>query len=151
MPRPAPIFVNGTEGSAVQYSPCCFPLPGDPIIGYITRGRGVSVHRANCPNVTNLRSDLDRIIEVEWAINTKSAFNASLQIEGDNRPGTLSQISQQISSLNVSIQSISGKPMADDRYIIEMTFEVANTEQLNVIIRNLKKLKCVSEVYRMNR
>ena len=68
-----------------------------------------------------------------------------------HRPGTLSQISQQISSLNVSIQSISGKPMADDRYIIEMTFEVANTEQLNVIIRNLKKLKCVSEVYRMNR
>ena len=113
--------------------------------------RGVSVHRADCPNVANLQSDLDRIIEVEWAINTKSAFNASLQIEGDNRPGTLSQISQQISSLNVSIQSISGKPVADDRYIIEMTFEVANTEQLNVIIRNLKKLKCVSEVYRMNR
>ena len=145
------IIVKGDPGMAVRFGNCCNPLPGDPIIGYITRGRGVSVHRADCPNVANLLSDLERIIEVEWAINTKSAFNASLQIEGDNRPGTLSQISQQISSLNVSIQSISGKPMADDRYIIEMTFEVANTEQLNVIIRNLKKLKCVSEVYRMNR
>lgn len=145
------IIVKGDPGMAVRFGNCCNPLPGDPIIGYVTRGRGVSVHRANCPNVTNLQSDLDRIIDVEWAINTKSAFNASLQIEGDNRPGTLSQISQQISSLNVSIQSISGKPMADDRYIIEMTFEVANTEQLNVIIRNLKKLKCVSDVYRMNR
>ena len=145
------IIVRGDPGMAVRFGNCCNPLPGDPIIGYITRGRGVSVHRANCPNVANLQSDLDRIIEVEWAINTKSAFNASLQIEGDNRPGTLSQISQQISSLNVSIQSISGKPAADDRYIIEMTFEVANTEQLNVIIRNLKKLKCVSDVYRMNR
>ncbi|MDP3447175.1 MAG: bifunctional (p)ppGpp synthetase/guanosine-3',5'-bis(diphosphate) 3'-pyrophosphohydrolase [Eubacteriales bacterium] len=145
------IIVKGDPGMAVRFGNCCNPLPGDPIIGYITRGRGVSVHRASCPNVTNLRNDLDRIIEVEWAINTKSAFNASLQIEGDNRPGTLSSISQQISSLNVSIQSISGKPMPDDRYIIEMTFEVANTEQLNVIIRNLKKLKCVSDVYRMNR
>jgi len=145
------IIVKGDPGMAVRFGNCCNPLPGDPIIGYVTRGRGVSVHRANCPNVTNLQSDLDRIIDVEWAINTKSAFNASLQIEGDNRPGTLSQISQQISSLNVSIQSISGKPAADDRYIIEMTFEVANTEQLNVIIRNLKKLKCVSDVYRMNR
>ena len=145
------IIVKGDPGMAVRFGNCCNPLPGDPIIGYITRGRGVSVHRATCPNVANLRSDLDRIIEVEWAINTKSAFNASLQIEGDNRPGTLSQISQQISSLNVSIQSISGKPVADDRYIIDMTFEVANTEQLNVIIRNLKKLKCVSDVYRMNK
>ena len=145
------IVVRGDPGMAVRFGNCCNPLPGDPIIGYITRGRGVSVHRADCPNVANLQNDLDRIIEVEWAINTGSAFNASLQIEGDNRPGTLSQISQQLSSLNVSIQSISGKPMPDDRYIIEMTFEVANTEQLNVIIRNLKKLKCVSDVYRMNR
>lgn len=145
------IIVKGDPGMAVRFGNCCNPLPGDPIIGYITRGRGVSVHRADCPNVTNLQSDLERIIEVEWAINTKSAFNASLQIEGDNRPGTLSAISAQISSMNVSIQSISGRPMPDERYIIEMTFEVSNTEQLNVIIRNLKKLKCVSEVYRMNR
>ncbi len=145
------IIVKGDPGMAVRFGNCCNPLPGDPIIGYITRGRGVSVHRANCPNVTNLRSDLDRIIEVEWAINTKSAFNASLQIEGVNKPGTLSAISAQISSLNVSIQSISGRPMPDDRYVIEMTFEVANTEQLNVIIRNLKKLKCVNDIYRMNR
>jgi guanosine-3',5'-bis(diphosphate) 3'-pyrophosphohydrolase len=145
------IIVKGDPGMAVRFGNCCNPLPGDPIIGYVTRGRGVSVHRASCPNVANLQNDLDRIIEVSWAINTKSAFNASLQIEGENRPGTLSSISQQISSLNVSIQSISGKPISDDRYIIEMTFEVANTEQLNVIIRNLKKLKCVSDVFRMNR
>ncbi len=145
------IIVKGDPGMAVRFGNCCNPLPGDPIIGYITRGRGVSVHRADCPNVSNLRTDLDRIIEVEWAINNKSSFNASLQIEGDNRPGTLSSISAQISSMNVSIQSISGRPMPDDRYIIEMTFEVSNTEQLNVIIRNLKKLKCVSDVYRMNR
>ena len=145
------IIVKGDPGMAVRFGNCCNPLPGDPIIGYITRGRGVSVHRMDCPNVANLLSEKDRIIDVEWAINAKSSFNASLQIEGENRPGTLSQISATLSGLNISIQSISGRPMADERYIIEMTFEVANTEQLNVIIKNLKKLKCVGEVHRMNR
>lgn len=145
------IIVKGDPGMAVRFGNCCNPLPGDPIVGYITRGRGVSVHRTDCPNVANLRADEDRIIEVEWAINARSAFNASLQIEGDNRPGTLSQISATLSGLNISIQSINGRPTPDGRYIIEMSFEVANTEQLNVIIKNLKKLKCVSEVYRMNR
>ena len=145
------IIVKGDPGMAVRFGNCCNPLPGDPIIGYITRGRGVSVHRADCPNVSSLRTEADRIIDVEWAINTRSAFNASLQIEGDNRPGTLSQISATLSGLNISIQSINGRPVADGRYIIEMMFEVANTEQLNVIIKNIKKLKCVSEVYRMNR
>ncbi|MEN6418474.1 MAG: bifunctional (p)ppGpp synthetase/guanosine-3',5'-bis(diphosphate) 3'-pyrophosphohydrolase, partial [Clostridiaceae bacterium] len=145
------IVVKGDPGMAVRFGNCCNPLPGDPIIGYITRGRGVSVHRADCPNVSSLRTEEDRIIDVEWAINTRSAFNASLQIEGENRPGTLSQISATLSGLNISIQSINGRPVADGRYIIEMMFEVANTEQLNVIIKNIKKLKCVSEVYRMNR
>ncbi len=145
------IIVRGDPGMAVRFANCCNPLPGDPIIGYITRGRGVSVHRADCTNAANLRSDIDRIIEVEWVINAKSSFNASLQIYAENRPGTLSQVSTTLSGLNISIQSISGKPTADDRYVIEMTFEVTNTEQLNVIIRSLKKLKCVSEVYRMNR
>jgi GTP pyrophosphokinase len=145
------IIVKGDPGMAVRFGNCCNPLPGDPIMGYITRGRGVSVHRMDCPNVSNLLADKDRIIDVEWAINSKSSFNASLQIEGDNRPGTLSQISATLSGLNISIQSISGRPMADDRYVIEMTFEVSNTEQLNVIIKNLKKLKCVGEVHRMNR
>jgi len=145
------IIVKGDPGMAVRFGNCCNPLPGDPIIGYITRGRGVSVHRADCPNVANLRTDKARIIEVEWAINSKSAFNASLQIEGENQTGTLSKISATLSALNISIQSISGRPASDGRYIIEMTFEVTNTEQLNVIIKNLKKLKCVNEVYRMNR
>ncbi len=145
------IIVKGDPGMAVRFGNCCNPLPGDPIIGYITRGRGVSVHRMDCPNVSNLLVEKDRIIDVEWAINSKSSFNASLQIEGENKPGTLSQISATLSGLNISIQSISGRPMADDRYIIEMTFEVTNTEQLNVIIKNLKKLKCVGEVHRMNR
>ena len=89
--------------------------------------------------------------DVKWAINTKSSFDASVQIIAEDKPGTISEISLQLSGLNVSIQGINGKPMSDGRYVMEMTFNVTNTEQLNVIIKNLKKLKCVDEVYRMNR
>ncbi len=144
------IIVHGDPGMAVRFGNCCNPLPGDPIIGYITRGRGVSVHRADCSNVSNLQTDMDRIIEVAWAINTRSSFNASVQVVADDLPGTVSEISMQLSGLNISIQSISGHADQAGSYIVEMTFAVTNTEQLNVIIRNLKKLKCVHEVYRMN-
>ena len=145
------IIVMGNPGMAVRFGNCCNPLPGDEIVGYITRGRGVSVHRTDCPNVTNLRADEDRIVDVRWAINTKSSFDASVQIVAEDRPGTISDISLQLSGLNVSIQGITGKPAADGKYIMEMTFTVTNTEQLNVIIKNIRKLKCVDEVYRMNR
>ena len=145
------IIVMGNPGMAVRFGNCCNPLPGDEIVGYITRGRGVSVHRADCPNVTNLREDEDRIVDVRWAINTKSSFDASVQIVAEDRPGTITEISSQLSGLNVSIQGINGKPAADGKYVMELTFNVTNTEQLNVIIKNLKKLRCVDEVYRMNR
>ena len=145
------VIVKGDPGMAVRFGNCCTPLPGDPIIGYITRGRGVSVHRADCANAANLRSEMDRIIEVSWAINAKSAFNASLQVHAEDRPGTISDISSTLSSLNISIQGLNGRPTQDGKYIVEMTFPVTNTEQLNVVVRNLKKLKCVSEDYRMNR
>ena len=145
------IIVKGDPGMAVRFGNCCNPLPGDPIVGYITRGRGVSVHRSDCPNVANLRTDMDRMIEVTWAINAKSAFNASVQIHVQDRPGVLSEITTQLSGMNVSIQGINGKPTQEGKYLVEMTFAVTNAEQLNVIIKNIKKLKCVDEVYRMNR
>lgn len=144
------VIVHGDPGMAVRFGNCCNPLPGDPIIGYITRGRGVSVHRADCPNVENLYKEQDRIIEVKWAIGANSPFNASVQIHADNRPGTILEISALLSGLNISIQGLSGKPSHDGSYVVEMTFVVNNAEQLSYIIRNLKNLKCVNEVYRIH-
>ena len=145
------IIVKGDPGMAVRFGNCCNPLPGDPIIGYITRGRGVSVHRADCTNAANLMTESDRIIDVSWAINARSSFNASVQITADDKPGTITEISATLAGMNISIQAMSGHPDATGAYIIEMTFAVTNTEQLNVIIKNLNKLKCVREVFRMNR
>ena len=152
--KPVPvngIVVHGDPGMAVRFGNCCNPLPGDPIVGYITRGRGVSVHRADCPNVESLRKDQGRMIEVEWAVGANSAFNASVQIHADNRPGTILEISALLSGLNINIQGLSGKPSSDGKFIIEMTFVVNNAEQLSYIMRNLRNLKCVNEVYRVHR
>lgn len=144
------IIVRGDPGMAVRFGNCCNPLPGDDIIGYITRGRGVSVHRADCTNAKNLCMDGDRIIDVEWAVNAKSAFNASVQLHAEDKPGTLSEISAMLSGLNVSIQAMSGRPLQEGKYVMDMTFAVTDADQLNIIMRNLKKLKCVHDVYRIN-
>ena len=91
------------------------------------------------------------MIEVEWAVGANSAFNASVQIHADNRPGTILEISALLSGLNINIQGLSGKPSSDGKFIIEMTFVVNNAEQLSYIMRNLRNLKCVNEVYRVHR
>ena len=155
-PKPAPVPINGIivrgdPGMVVRFGNCCNPLPGDPIIGYITRGRGVSVHREDCPNAANLKQDTDRMIDVAWAINVRSSFRASLQLHCVDRPGTISEVTAKLSEMNINIQGISGKETQENNYIIEMTFMVSNADQLNAIIRELKKLRSVKEVYRLNR
>ena len=147
------IIVKGDPGMAVRFGNCCNPLPGDPIIGYITRGRGVSVHRTNCSNVAGLLKDQDRIIEVEWAVNAKSSFNASVHIHAEDGPSTVSEICSVLTSMNVNLQSINGQRVdrsGEGNYIVEMTFSVTNGEQLNMIMKSLKKLKCVNDVHRGN-
>ena len=143
------IIVRGDPGMAVRFGNCCNPLPGDEIVGYITRGRGVSVHRVDCPNVTQLRHDVDRIIDVEWAINVNSSFEASVEIHANDTPGSLAEITSMLSSLNISLRSIAGKTHTEGKYVITMTFAVTNAEQLNVIMKKLKSLNSVNEVYRV--
>ncbi len=145
------IIVRGDPGMAVRFGNCCNPLPGDAIIGYITRGRGVSVHRADCTNAANLTNDRDRVIPVEWAVSARSSFNASVLVHADNRPGTITDISALLSSLNINIQSINGRPGHEEQYLVEMTFAVTNAEQLNVIMKNIRKIKCVRDVHRISK
>ena len=142
------IIVKGFPDMAVRFSNCCNPLPGDPIIGYVTRGRGVSVHRADCTNAANLIKDRDRIIEVEWTVNASSSFNASIHIHAEDKPGTITEICQQLSSMNVNVVSINGNRTKEGQYLVDLSFPVTNADQLNVIMKNIRKLKCVSDVHR---
>ncbi len=144
------IVVKGDPNMTVRFAQCCNPVRGDDIMGYITRGRGVSVHRTDCPNADALRSDIERIIEVEWSDNVKSSYTASIQILASERTGLLMEVSQQILNLNLSMKTMNAKADENDDVTIQISFDVKDTEQLNTVIKNLKKIRLVKDVYRMN-
>lgn len=143
------IIVKGDSGLAVHFGNCCNPLPGDPIIGYITRGRGVSVHRSDCPNAKTLMHEADRLIEVEWAEKTMNDFDASVEVIGLNRPGTVLEVSALLSGMNINILGMNAKPTPDGKYIMDMNFAVEGAEHLNHIIKSLSNLKCVLDAHRI--
>ena len=142
------IYVHGDPGMAVFFANCCNPLPGDPIIGYITRGRGISVHRADCKKAENLLRDQERIIEVEWAEEENSTFSASIRVVVVDKAGSLMAVSKVLTNLNVNMTSLRSRIGDEGSAIFEMSFSVTGTEQLKIIIANLKKLPEVIDVYR---
>ena len=133
----------------VFFGSCCSPLPGDPIVGYITRGRGVSVHRADCKNVENLMREEARIIEVEWASEEHSTFTVTIRVRVVDKAGSLLEVSKTLMSLNVNITNLSSRSTEAGDALMDMTFSVSGTEQLRMILSNLQKLPEVIEAYRM--
>ncbi|MEG1547158.1 MAG: bifunctional (p)ppGpp synthetase/guanosine-3',5'-bis(diphosphate) 3'-pyrophosphohydrolase [Clostridia bacterium] len=144
------IIVKGEPNMVVRFAQCCSPLPGDDIIGYVTRGRGVSIHRRDCANADDLLMDEDRIIDVEWANDVRSSYTAAIQIVANERPGVLMELSQQLANLNISIKSMTAKTDHNEVVMVQMSFDVTGADQLNSIIKNLKKVKSVTTVYRIN-
>ncbi len=144
------VIVRGEPNMVIRFAQCCAPVPGDKIIGYITRGRGVSVHREDCPNAADLRNDTDRIIEVEWAGDERSSYTANIHIEATDRPGVLMDVSQTLMNLNISMKAINAKADRNQTVSVQLSFDVNNASQLNNVIKNMKKLKGITDVYRVN-
>ena len=143
------IFVHGDPGMAIFFANCCNPLPGDAIIGYITRGRGVSIHRADCKNAISLLKEPDRIIEVEWAAEEKSTFSATIRLRVVDKAGTLMEVSKVLMSLNVNMTSLQSRSTDEGDAIMDMTFTVTGSEQLKIILNNLRKLPEVIDAFRV--
>ena len=143
------IFVHGDPGMAIFFANCCNPLPGDAIIGYITRGRGVSIHRADCKNAISLLKEPDRIIEVEWAAEEKSSFSATIRLRVVDKAGTLMEVSKVLMSLNVNMTSLQSRSPDEGDAIMDMTFTVTGSEQLKIILNNLRKLPEVIDAFRV--
>lgn len=144
------IRVVGQENMAVRFAGCCTPLPGDEIIGYITRGRGVSVHRRDCENAEALLRDADRIIQVEWATDEKTKYPVNITILATERVGLLMSISQMLMNMNINLRSINANQDSDDIVTVKLTFDVNNAEHLESILKNLKKVDGVTNVFRTN-
>ena len=145
------VIVKGESGMLVRFARCCSPLPGDSIVGYITRGRGVSVHRKDCVSLKDPEMEKDRLIEVEWENQGADAsYEADLRIISYNRTGLLAEISVMLATQEVPVSTISGHANKDSTYIFNVSIIIKNTQQLNKIIRDLQKWPDVIEVSRVS-
>ena len=149
--HPHGIIIHGDPGMAVQFGRCCNPLPGDPIVGYITRGRGVSIHRTDCKNMPSLSRETGRMIDIEWAAEAKGAFAASVRVHAVDRVGSLMEISKLLVGQNISVSDMNCRSQPEGHVTIDMSFMVASAEQLTLVLQSFKKLKVVIDVFRIDK
>ncbi|HOP99673.1 MAG TPA: bifunctional (p)ppGpp synthetase/guanosine-3',5'-bis(diphosphate) 3'-pyrophosphohydrolase [Acetivibrio clariflavus] len=142
------VIVKGIENCLVRISRCCNPVPGDEIIGYITRGRGVSVHRKDCPNVTNTIDGDTRLIEVEWYTANNVAYHAEITVLANDRTALLMDITNVIGEAKIPLKAINARTTKDQVAVMNLTIETTNTEQLEKIIKKIRKVEGVFEVTR---
>ena len=147
-PSDSGIIVKGIDNCLVKLSKCCNPLPGDEIIGYITKGRGVSVHRKDCVNVNELLKEENRIIDVQWCNQEKVIYTVEIEIFANDRNGLLADIVQKINESKAKLLGVNARATKERVAITEVTLEVDSLEGLNKIIRELRKIDSVYEVNR---
>jgi guanosine-3',5'-bis(diphosphate) 3'-pyrophosphohydrolase len=143
------IIVKGEGNMLVRMSRCCNPVPPDPIVGFITRGRGVSIHRADCSNLQDVGIDPARFIEVEWAQDAESAYQAELHLDIHDRAGMLVEVSSIISNMNIHMVAINARSK-NNVAAITLTVEIKNKAQLDNLIKQFKKMSDMIRVYRVN-
>ena len=144
------VIVKGYNDLTVRFAKCCNPLPGDAIIGYITRGRGVSVHRADCSNIVALNFDKSREIEVEWAGHQNTAFHVEIKVEGNDRQGLIVEISQLIYNMGLTLSNLNARSTKNGKFAFNIILEVSDIQDLEVLIEKIKQIRSVENVYRVN-
>lgn len=143
------ILVEGEGGLLVRLARCCNPIPGDPIVGYITRGRGVSVHRADCPNVLNDMDSLARVIEVDWDIGLDKVYTVQIAIICNDQSGVLTKLLAVPSEMKININSINAKPNRSNKTsTVIMGLDVKSAQQVSQLMTKLRRLKDVFSVTR---
>ncbi len=144
------VVVKGTSDVWVKLARCCTPVPGDEIVGFVTRGSGVSVHRADCVNVAALRRQPDRIVDVEWAPTANSLFLVAIQVEALDRARLLSDITRVLSDQHVNILSASVATGSDRVAKSRFTFEMADPKHLGHVLKAVRGVEGVFDAYRLN-
>jgi GTP pyrophosphokinase len=143
------VVVKGTSDVWVKLSRCCTPVPGDPIIGFVTRGNGVSVHRADCVNVDSLSQQPERMIEVEWAPTQSSVFLVAIQVEALDRSRLLSDVTRVLSDQHVNILSAAVQTSRDRVATSRFTFEMGDPKHLGHVLKAVRGVEGVYDVYRV--
>ncbi len=143
------VVVRGVDDVWVKLARCCTPVPGDPIVGFVTRGSGVSVHRADCGNVAELRAEPERIVDVEWAPTAGSVFLVQIQVEALDRSRLLSDVTRVLSDNHVNILSANVSTSRDRVAISRFTFEMGDPGHLDHVLTAVRRVEGVFDVYRV--
>ncbi|HZG56424.1 bifunctional (p)ppGpp synthetase/guanosine-3',5'-bis(diphosphate) 3'-pyrophosphohydrolase [Paenibacillus sp.] len=146
------VRVKGVDNLLVRFARCCNPVPGDDIIGYITRGRGVSVHRSDCANVAvtgEAGDEANRVIEVEWIGAAEANYSVDIEITGHDRRGLLNEVLQAVSESKTNMSAVSGRSDKNKVAMIHMTILIRNTEHLQSVVEKIKRVRDVYSVQRI--
>ena len=143
-------MVKGIDDILVRFAKCCTPVPGDDIIGYITRGRGVTIHRSDCENFEHTDDTENRFIEVAWANSANTSYTANVQVISLDRKGLLSEITIMMHDLDMVMSGINAKIDKNGIAVVNISIEISDIEELNKLMKKLKNLEDIIEVKRIS-
>ena len=146
--KKASLVIAGTEGMVVSYAKCCYPIPGDDVMGYLTAGRGVVIHRNTCGNLSNFRKQPEKWISVSWENNIEREFHTQIQAETRNRTGVLAEVAATIADCGSNIEQVEVLSRHDDCSVLTFLLQVRDRNHLARIMRNVRKMKSVLRVSR---
>jgi (p)ppGpp synthase/HD superfamily hydrolase len=149
VPQSGPLAIAGTEGMVVSYARCCFPIPNDPIMAYLSSGRGVVIHREVCGNLRNYRKQPDKWLSVAWQQSLDRLFNVEIRIDVSNRMGALAAIASNIASTDTNIEHVAVDERDGDASTLIFDLQVRDRKQLASVIRNLRRMPDVMRVTRV--
>lgn len=145
------VMVKGIDNVLIRFAQCCNPLPGDAIIGYITRGRGVSIHRGDCSNVlSHSQEESERVVEVVWAEQVDSTYPVDIQIYGMDKPRLVTEVMNTVLDTRTHILGINARVGKDNIAHIQLRIEIRNLEQLKTVMHKIRKVKDITEVKRIH-
>jgi len=149
--RASGVRIAGVDDVLVRLSKCCSPVPGDPIIGYVTIGRGVSVHRADCPNVAYMSATPERILQAQWGDNADMTHAVDIEVEAEDRSQLLQDIMAVFAELKTGVNSVTARVRKDGTAVTSLTVQITDLDHLHKIITKLEALKKVRRVYRVTK
>jgi GTP pyrophosphokinase len=143
------VKVKGVEDILLHFAKCCNPVPGDEIIGYVTRGRGMSIHTTDCPSLTSVEVDPERRIDVQWDVTRKIPHTVRILVETVDRPGVLAKVTSAIAECKVNISECSVQTSRDDRAQIFIDIDIIDLNHLQRVMGEIGKIKAVVTVHRV--
>jgi guanosine-3',5'-bis(diphosphate) 3'-pyrophosphohydrolase len=144
------VVIKGIDNPLVRFSKCCNPVPGDDIVGYITRGRGVSIHRTDCPNIASIASNDGRQIEVSWGTKETGSYPVEIEITAIDRVNLLAKLMNSVTEVNTDIEAVNARKGRDELANIHLVVDIRNLDHMNMVMNRLRQVDGVISVRRAN-